>query len=56
MYECVCEREGEKTMTDEDCCHLRDKAPSEEFPENLILCVLLICMRAFVTYNKNELT
>lgn len=56
VHECVCESEGEKTMSDEDCCHLRDKAPSEEFPENLILCVLLLCMRAFVTYNKNELT
>lgn len=35
-------------MNDEECCLLRDTVQSKEFPVNLIFCVLLICMRAFI--------
>lgn len=42
-------------MNDEELS-LRDTVQSKEFPENLILCVLLICMRAFIRWDKNALT
>lgn len=46
---CVCERDSRGSMmNDDDCCLLRDTVPGKEFPENLILCVLLICMRVFI--------
>lgn len=35
-------------MNDEDCCLLIDMVHSEEFPENVILRVSIICMRAFI--------
>lgn len=35
-------------MMNEEELSLRDTVQSKEFPENLILCVLLICMRAFI--------
>lgn len=43
-------------MNDEDCCLLRDTVQSKEFPENLILHVLLICMRALNREDKKAFT